>query len=96
MDSRNRKFVVVTIEDYRGKKYTSLHEVSDEVLLRIHERVAEINSCENNREANDMILGDNFNDFFYNLLPETPDGLNDMRSIIEIKILAVIGEIKLI
>jgi hypothetical protein len=91
MNDANRKFVVVTAVDVNKKELTKVTEVNESVLFEIT-KVAE------------QLKRNNKIDSIRNLLAETtcifdmvlPDSYVKLYTIKEIKVLAVIGEIKLL
>jgi len=87
MDSRNRKFVVVTAVDVNKREATKITEVSES-------RLAEIVDVAKHLEKNNKYdsLGANA-DKIMNCLPVSYVKLHTIK---DIKVLAVIGEIKLL
>ncbi len=91
MYSSNRKFVVVTAEDVNKRKVTKVSEISNDQLFDFSKVV-------------EYLKNDNRIDQPMNLLAETmqifklclPTSYVKLHTIEEIRVLAVIGEVKLI
>jgi len=88
MESKNRKFVVVTATDVNKKQFTKITEVSEERLAEINSVAVQLKKNDNKYDS----LGENA-DVIMNCLPVS---YVKLHTIDEIKILAVIGEIKLL
>lgn len=91
MNSRNRKFIVITAVDVNLKEVTKITEVNESVLFEV-------------TKVAGLLKKDNKISSIKNLLAETtcifdmllPDSYVKLHTIKEITILAVIGELKLL
>jgi len=91
MESRNRKFVVITATDVNKKEVTKVTEiVLDEVLAQIS-KVA--TSLKNDNKISSLQVQPEVLATFEMCLPTSYVKLHTVK---EIKVLAVIGEIKLV
>ena len=91
MDSRNRKFVVITATDVNKKQVTKVNEVNEMVLFEIS-KVANVLQKDNKLSSVRNLLGETTAIFDLHL----PESYVKLHTVDEIKILAVIGEIKLL
>ena len=91
MNDANRKFVVVTAVDVNKKEVTKVTEVNEMVLFEIS-KVAGVLQKDSKLSSVRNLLGETTTIFDLHL----PDSYVKLHTVKEIKVLAVIGEIKLL
>ena len=89
MDSRNRKFVVITATDVNKREVTKVTEVSEIRLAEINTVAVHLKKHGNRYDS----LGDGTVDIIMNCLPMS---YVKLHTIDEITVLAVIGEISIL
>jgi len=88
MESRNRKFVVITAIDVNKKEVTKVSEVSESTLFEISKVAGLLKKDDKLSSVKNEITT------IFDL--HLPDSYVKLHTVKEIKVLAVIGEIKLV